>query len=67
MLDAAAELFAGFIHFATRLTELSFLHHGVWKRRKITAGEVQFLGGTAVVKVKLFGAVRIQFKLLETS
>lgn len=49
----AEELLAGFIHFASGLTEGSFLHRGVWKRRNITASEVQFLGNTAVAKVKL--------------
>lgn len=59
--------FAGFIHFATGLTEGSFLHHGVWKSGKITAGEVQFLGNTAVAKVKFLGAVTTKLQLLEPS
>lgn len=65
--EKAAELFAGFIHFATGLTEGSFLHHGVRKRWNITASEVQFLGTTAVAKVKFLGAVTTKLQLLEPS
>lgn len=47
------ELFIGFVHFAAGLAEGSFLHHAVWKRWNITAGEVQFLGNAAVAQVEL--------------
>ena len=66
--EKAARLFAGFIHFATGgFTEGSLLHHGVrnLKRWNITAGEVQFLGHTAVAKVKFLGTVAAKLQLLE--
>lgn len=63
--EKAAELLAGVIHFATGLTEVSFLHHGVWKRWNITGGEVQFLGNTAVAKVKFLRTVTTELQLLE--
>lgn len=62
----AAKLFTGVVHFATGLTEVSFLHHGVWKRWNITWSEVQFLGNTAVVKVNFLAAVTTKLQLLES-
>lgn len=61
----AAELFSGLVHFATGLTEVSFLHHGVRKRWNITGSEVQFLGNAAVAKVKFLAAVTAELQLLE--